>query len=387
MTAGNWDVVPVAGDDLVFPSGVPALSLTNNNNFPALTTFNSLNLSGTGYTLGGNSITLGAGGISNGVVSGSSVINFDIALGAVGNFTIASAFNRLEVFGVISGGFGLTKTGVGLLRLRAANTYTGATIVNAGTLSIEMSQIQSPVTVNSGGTISGANAGHMGALTVLPGGTVHPGAIITVEGDLSLAAGSSYLVDLVASQSFDRVAVTGAVDLGGSTLTVSEQFAAAISETFNIVLNLGSLPVVGTFAGLPEGATFSVGGSLYSISYVAGDGNDVSLTRVAGGVTATATATATVTPTATATTTPPTATPTATATTTPPTATPTPTATSPGPSATPTPTVTLAGSTPTVTSAGGGPSGPAIPTLSFPLLVLLALSLGSAGLYLVQRSR
>ena len=31
MTAGNWDVLPVVGDDLVFPPGVPAPSLTNNN--------------------------------------------------------------------------------------------------------------------------------------------------------------------------------------------------------------------------------------------------------------------------------------------------------------------------------------------------------------------
>src|SRR5262249_10705946 len=64
MTAGNWDVVPVGGEDLMFPSGVPAGSLTNNNNFPNGTSFHSIAFNGSGYTLNGNSIALGTSGIS-----------------------------------------------------------------------------------------------------------------------------------------------------------------------------------------------------------------------------------------------------------------------------------------------------------------------------------
>jgi hypothetical protein len=81
MTPANWDVVPVAGDDLVFPTGVPAPSLTNNNNFPALTSFNSITLSGAGYALNGNSITLAAAGITSSPASATNTINFGIALG------------------------------------------------------------------------------------------------------------------------------------------------------------------------------------------------------------------------------------------------------------------------------------------------------------------
>ena len=402
MTAGNWDVLPVAGDDLVFPSGVPAPSLANNNNFPALTSFNSITLSGTGYTLGGNSITLGAGGISNGVVSGFNTINFSIVLGAVGNFTIASEFNRLEVFGVISGSFGLTKAGVGLLRLRAANTYTGTTVVNAGALSIEQSQPQSSVTVNSGGTITGANAGIMGPLTVLPGGTLDPGvtpggsAIITVEGNLVMSAGSTFVVDLNGLFSPDRVAVNGTVNLGGSTLVVNDNFGSVIGNTFNIIPNDGADAIIGTFAGLPEGATFTVGGSTFAISYVGTDGNDLVLTHVSGGPTPTPTITPggpTSTPTSTPSTTPtltrtptPTLTPTPTQTVTPGGPTFTPTST---PTASPTPTVTITPGgptlTPTLTGGGGGPAPDGIPTLSDGMLALLGIALAAAALLFLRR--
>ena len=49
-TPGNWGgVAPIAGDDLVFPGG--AARLSNTNNFAAGTAFNSITISGTGYTL------------------------------------------------------------------------------------------------------------------------------------------------------------------------------------------------------------------------------------------------------------------------------------------------------------------------------------------------
>jgi hypothetical protein len=83
-TAGNWDTLPVAGDDLVFPGGVPAPSLTNNNDFPAATSFPSITFSGNGYTLNGNSITLGAAGIvgTTSAAPGFNTINLNIVLGA-----------------------------------------------------------------------------------------------------------------------------------------------------------------------------------------------------------------------------------------------------------------------------------------------------------------
>ena len=62
-TAANWGgTAPVAGDDLVFPNG--AARLSNTNNFAAGTSFRSITISGTGYTLSGNSVALGVGNLA-----------------------------------------------------------------------------------------------------------------------------------------------------------------------------------------------------------------------------------------------------------------------------------------------------------------------------------
>ncbi len=49
-TAGNWDNPPATGYDLVFPAG--ASNLTNTNDLSAGMSFNSLTVSGSGYTSG-----------------------------------------------------------------------------------------------------------------------------------------------------------------------------------------------------------------------------------------------------------------------------------------------------------------------------------------------
>src|SRR4029077_4912461 len=50
--------------------------------------------------------------------------------------------------------------------------------------------------------------------------------------------------------------------------------------TFMIIANDGVDPVVGAFAGLPEGATVTASGKPFRISYAGGTGNDVVLTAL-----------------------------------------------------------------------------------------------------------
>ena len=83
---------------------------------------------------------------------------------------------------------------------------------------------------------------------------------------------------------FDQTIVTGTVALGSATLTIdSNGFAPAVGDKLLILDNdTNSDPIVGTFNSLPEGSTpVSSDGQTFKVSYVGGDGNDITLERVA----------------------------------------------------------------------------------------------------------
>ncbi len=67
------------------------------------------------------------------------------------------------------------------------------------------------------------------------------------------------------------------VDLTGVNLILSGTYVPSASDRFLIVNNASNAQIVGTFNGLPEGATVNVNGTNKIISYVGGDGNDAVL--------------------------------------------------------------------------------------------------------------
>jgi subtilisin-like proprotein convertase family protein len=75
---------------------------------------------------------------------------------------------------------------------------------------------------------------------------------------------------------YDQLNVRGTNQLGGATLHVSGSYAPAQNDSLIIISNDGAEPVLGTFAGLPDGAPVMAGGNEYRIRYNAG-GNDVRL--------------------------------------------------------------------------------------------------------------
>ncbi len=62
------------------------------------------------------------------------------------------------------------------------------------------------------------------------------------------------------------------------TTSLYDKFVPKKGQTFVIIEQGGDKAVKGTFKDLPEGATFTQNGVVFKISYVGGDGNDVTLT-------------------------------------------------------------------------------------------------------------
>ncbi len=101
-------------------------------------------------------------------------------------------------------------------------------------------------------------------------------------GTLSFGSSSNLAFDIrgtAVDTQFDQLNVVGKVDLSGSNLVLTGAFVPSSGDSFKIIDNDGtSDPIVGTFAGLLQGATVTFNGIPLTISYTGGDGNDVVLT-------------------------------------------------------------------------------------------------------------
>ena len=150
------------------------------------------------------------------------------------------------------------------------------------------------VTVASGGVLMGT--GTACTITVNPGGTIAPGRSpgCLTSGNLSLSG--TYTAEIggtTACTQYDQLQVTGTVTVGGSlSLSLVNGFTPKAGDSFTIITNDGTDPVSGTFAGLAEGSTVTIGSTVFKISYIGGTGNDVVLTAQAATATPTATPTA-----------------------------------------------------------------------------------------------
>jgi autotransporter-associated beta strand protein len=148
---------------------------------------------------------------------------------------------------------GLTLSGNGtLLTLSGANTYTGATNVNAGTLNVTGSIASSSLTtVANGAMLTGT--GTVGSLQINPGGMFAPGAgtpggSMTIAGNLAFQSGAVYLVQVTPSAAVSTN-VSGTATLTGGT--VNAQFASGsyVARQYTIVTATGGFGGT-SFAGL-----------------------------------------------------------------------------------------------------------------------------------------
>ena len=205
----------------------------------SVATSSGLNLAGTGATFDISGTTAGATIQDLRGVTGTTV--------TLGGQTLTVGTSNSTTFGgVIQGsGGGLTKQGTGTLTLTGANTYSGATTINAGILQAGAANAfsaSSAVTVNGGtldfnnfnNTIAGLNgAGGVtlgsGTLTVSGGGTYN--GAISGTGGLTLTGGT---LTLTGTSTY-----SGATTITGGTLDLN--LDAPLSTQTAVTVNGGVL--------------------------------------------------------------------------------------------------------------------------------------------------
>ena len=303
--AANWSPVgiPVNGDTLLFPDG--ATNTATTNDLPDLALV-SISITGTGYVLDGNPVS-----ISRQVVSSSSatlslpVEWLDGALGMHGQ--------NLRVDGSMSGSATIAASVAGQaqatsqLRFSGAHEFAGTLqstttctpSCSFGYLYWDGASMPTASIVNGNDFTGNGRTGPFRSTSRMylgPDGSwfgSNNGSGRLTTGDLELSGLLSLdIIGVNAGLSYDQLAVIGSVTLGSPTasLTLSNTFVPALGQAFVLLDNDGTDAVSGTFSGLAEGATVTLNGAYdFRISYAGGDGNDVVLTSLNGKLVSTTT--------------------------------------------------------------------------------------------------
>jgi autotransporter-associated beta strand protein len=261
-----------------------------------------LTVAGGTQTLSGVNTYTGNTAIDSGaslIIAGSGLLGGGNYAGTItnnGSFVYASAATQ-TVSGVISGSGTLEKEGTGTLILTAANTYTGATTVDAGTLAITnagalgSTAAGSGTTVNTGGTLDLRNVTGVAEPITVAGGT-----LATSTGSSSVAAPISIsgasTVDVDGTQLTLEGVISGSGSLekeGSGTLILT----AANTYTGATTVDAGTLAITnaGALGTDAAGTTVNTGGTL-DLRNITGVSEPITL---AGGTLATSTGSSSVT--------------------------------------------------------------------------------------------
>lgn len=241
-TATPLSLSNITGAGSLTQSGAARTTLTGTTAYTGATTVTSGTLalgpgaSGIGSSSG---LTVNGGTFEITAAADQTVKNLAGNAGAVllGARTLTVADPASTTYGgTIAGSGGLVKTGAGTLTLTAASTTGGTWRIDQGTLALG-------------------------------------GAALTTGG-LSEAAGATLTVTPNANHA--ALNVNGPLKLSGA-LTVKPAAAATTGGRFTLIHTTGP-GAVGTFTGLPEGATLVAGAVTFQITYHGGVGHDIVLT-------------------------------------------------------------------------------------------------------------
>ena len=240
---------------------------------------------------GSGPLTLGTNGVDMSVSPVNLLLSVPVILGTNQTWNINGGEN-LSVSGIVSGNYGLSKAGAGMLVLTNANTFSGGTTVNGGTLALDYNVGDtttgtlaggSTVTVNSGGTLRLDVEDVLGYYGGAPAQLNINGGLVT---SANVASGSSFRVTLPAL-TFTGGTLSSGTNMfgdqyGGSYLIQSTVNTLASSST--AVINAHSVSLQNTTFTVAAGSTPS--GVDLSVSSILGNwqGGGQSLTKAGNGV-------------------------------------------------------------------------------------------------------
>jgi hypothetical protein len=338
LYAVNWseDAPPGHNDDVVIgplAGGPPVVTLTTGIESVEI---HNLTVTGATLSLGRGALLVGGNLTNSGAIELTDAVSPDANRLLAGPITNAPGgtirllghnwlAGSIDNQGAITVGYSTTvgysstwynngaSTNTGTIDVTAGNRLTlvphffsGASFANAGAVTVAAggtftvtedaytqargtTTVAGTMTVNAAFTQSGGETTVIGTMTVngafgQSGGTTRVGHSLTVNGAFDQSGGTTEVAlnGVTPGAQYGQIQVNGTVNVGGASLstTLAPGFIPPFGMAFTIIDNDGTDPVVGTFAGLPQGATFTSGGQDFRVSYVGGTGNDVTLTRV-----------------------------------------------------------------------------------------------------------
>jgi fibronectin-binding autotransporter adhesin len=181
-------------------------------------------------------------------LGGSNAFYGTVVLGSAS--TIAATSGNLIFNGSVSGAFPLAVNGWGSVDFNGNVSVTSTSVTNASLGGV--GTFSGPVTFASFGGIAPGN---------LVVGVLNTAAI-------TLNSNSTYTANLngaTAGTSYNQVSASGVVNLAGAPLVVNLGYVPSGGDSYTLVNSTN--PIVGTFAGLPQGTVFTVAGIAMQILY------------------------------------------------------------------------------------------------------------------------
>ena len=275
----------ITGSGQLIKSGAGTLVLGNaGNNYTGGTVING------GMLSTSNAAALGAADSSltinpTGILQATATTNTSrlVTLGGTGSAESGGTFDVTGAAvsrrtGVISGSGSLTKTGTGTLSLRAINTYSGVTVVNAGILDLNVTGGQSIAgdLIVNGGTAQLAQDSQINSAKnlVVSGGTFNLQGFNQTLANVQLTSGSinGSGGTLTSANTFDLQSGSVSAALAGSvaldkTTAGTLTLAGANTFTGGTTVNAGTLELTGSLA---SGVTITSSGTLTGTGTVNG---------------------------------------------------------------------------------------------------------------------